>query len=329
MAEVLSQNEVDALLSAVDDGKLDLEETTIEEDDELSIYDFKRPERVSKEQIRSLETLHEIFARNLNASLSALMRTIVEVRLSSVEQLTYSEFIMSLPNPTCFNLLSARPLSGEIVLEINPSMVFPIIDKLLGGNVEESIPPDRPLTDIEIRIIDKISSQILNNLRDSWSNVTEINFVIEETESNPQLMQIVPPTEVVVLICFELRMGDASGMMNLCIPFTVIEPVMSSFSSQSWFGAEDQEKSPVGIERLETGIKKAPVESVVGLARTTITMKELRQLKIGSIITTPKEASSDLSLRIDGFPMFKGKPGVFRGRKALKVEGKTSLHAPY
>jgi len=329
MAEVLSQNEVDALLSAVDDGKLDLEETTIEEDDELSIYDFKRPERVSKEQIRSLETLHEIFARNLNASLSALMRTIVEVRLSSVEQLTYSEFIMSLPNPTCFNLLSAKPLSGEMVLEINPSVVFPVIDKLLGGNVEESVPPDRPLTDIEIRIIDKITSQILNNLRDSWSNVTEIQFVIEETESNPQLMQIVPPTEVVVLICFELRMGEASGMMNICIPFTVIEPVMSSFSSQSWFGIEDNEKTPLSVARLETGIKKAPVESVVGLAETTITMKELRQLKIGSIITTPKSASEDLSLRIDGFPMFKGKPGVFKGHKALRIKGKASLHAPY
>ena len=225
MDNVLNQSEVDALLSAYDEGQVAPAGSERAPPQEgaavVNLYDWKRPERVSKDQMRSLENLHEVFARNMGASLSAYLRTIVDVKLASVEQLTYSEFIMSLPNPTCFNLLSAKPLEGEVILEINPSIIFPIIDRLLGGGKDVSAPPDRPLTEIELGIVRRIITKALEQLRVVWARIKQIQFALVETESNPQLRQIVPPNEVVVLISFEITLGESSGSMNLCIPFMV------------------------------------------------------------------------------------------------------------
>jgi len=322
MPEVLSQNEVDALLSAVDEVDLDLsageEKASI---GEMSIYDFKRPERVSKDQIRALEGLHEVLARNLGATLSGTLRTIVDVKLTTVEQLTYGEFVMSLPNPTCFNVMTVEPLEGNMILEINPSIVFPIIDKLLGGGAFESIVPDREFTDIELRLIARITDHVLRHLKDVWSATKQIDFVIAETESNPQLMPIVPPNEVVVLISFEIRMGDGSGMMNLCIPFPVIEPVMGAFSSiQGWFTArqrrEDQADHRLSIENR---LRCTQLGARAYLAGTQISLRDLLDLKPGDVLRTEKLATAPLSMHVGGKPKFLGRVGSYRNRRAFQI----------
>ncbi len=171
MAEVLDQAEVDALLAAVDSGQIDQQTAEVigppggrkSATKDVRLYDFKRPERVSKDQIRALEAIHEGFARNFGASLSAFLRTIIEVRVATVEQLTYSEFIHSLPNPTCFNLLTAQPLEGQMCLEISPLIIYPVIDRLLGGSNNDLFIPQRPLTGIEWRLVGKITARALQS----------------------------------------------------------------------------------------------------------------------------------------------------------------------
>ncbi len=245
MAEVLDQNEVDALLAAVDSGEVDADAPEAAqvfshrrrgtgENLEVRNYDFKRPERVSKDQMRALEALHEGFSRNFGAALSGFLRTIIEVKVANIEQLTFSEFIHSLPNPTCFNLLTCEPLEGNMCLEISPLIIYPVIDRLLGGSNADLFIPQRPLTAIEQRLVSKILDRAMSALEESWSNVLPVNFALTDSESNPQLVQIVPPNEVVVVVGFELKMGSRAGTMSLCIPYNVIEPVMDKLSNQTW-----------------------------------------------------------------------------------------------
>jgi flagellar motor switch protein FliM len=199
-------------------------------------YDFKRPERVGKEQMRAFQSLHEGFARNFGASLSALLRTIVEAKLISVDQLTYSEFVYSLEIPTCFNLLKPMPLEGNWILDISPALLYPIIDRMLGGAASSESAMKRPLSEIEIRLTSRITSAFLRDLAMAWSNAITLNVEVERIESNPQLVQIVPPNEVVILVSFELSMGKTRGMVNLCIPFNTIERIGSKLTNNSWIG---------------------------------------------------------------------------------------------
>lgn len=333
MPDVLSQNEVDALLAAVDDGDLDLgsaQSGTMpaasggmgipEERSDIVIYDFKRPERVSTDQMRSMEMMHEVLARKLGASLSSYLRTIVEVKLASVEQLTYQEFIMSLPNPTCFNLLSCEPLDGSMVLEVNPSIVFPILDKLLGGGHTDLIIPEREMSDIEWRLMGHVTLDTLSFLRESWRPIMDIDFKVVQREANPQLMQIVPPNEVVILICFEVKMGPSSGMLNLCVPFPVVEPIMGNFSTiQTWFTSRKTGTEEEDVLKLNEGVDKAPLETVAYLAHTQMTLGQFVDLKPGDVIFTRKDRKQPMLVTIGGRPKYWGLPCAHRNEKAIRV----------
>src|SRR5688572_18876527 len=195
--EVLSQMEVESLLSALDAGtpktappqqSAGRSAPLIRSREKVTPYDFKRPERVGKEQMRALQSLHEGFGRNFGAALSAMLRMIVEVRLTSVDQLTYSEFIFSLENPTCFNLLRADPLEGNLILDINPSILYAMIDRMLGGGNDVTQQSRRPLTEIELRLVGRITSMFLKELKRAWMNVVELDLSVERVESNPQLV---------------------------------------------------------------------------------------------------------------------------------------------
>src|SRR5437773_1423870 len=228
--EVLSQSEVESLLSAMESHTARVGEAALAAPpppsgrpararEKVTPYDFKRPERVGKEQMRALQSLHEGFGRNFGASLSALLRSIVEVKLTSVDQLTYGEFVFSLENPTCFNLLRAEPLECNLILDINPSILYPIISRLLGGGKDAGPISRRPLTERALGLVGRITGLFLQELKHAWEGVLPLKLHVERVESNPQLVQIVPPNEVVVLISFELTLGELRGMINLCIPF--------------------------------------------------------------------------------------------------------------
>lgn len=323
MADVLEQSEVDALLSAVDSGQveeqIDFDQELDEPAKEAHTYDFKRPERVSKDQMRSLESLHESFARNLGASLSSFLRTIVEVRVATIEQLTYSEFIHSLPNPTNFNLLYCEPLEGQMCLEISPLIIYPIIDRLLGGSSSEMFIPQRPLTMIELRLIRKVTDRALEQLTEVWSSLVKVEFSLGEVESNPHLVQIVAPNEVVVVIGFELRMGTRSGTMSLCIPFNVIEPVMSKLATQGWLAYRRRESDEDHSRTLARSIDNAKVEIRVMLAEAPITVRELLDLQPGDIIQTAKPVSEEVLVRIQEKNKFAARVGKHKNSRAIRI----------
>ncbi|NLX13387.1 MAG: flagellar motor switch protein FliM [Phycisphaerales bacterium] len=324
MADVLDQSEVDALLSAVSAGEQETSEQEVfsrtrTRQQEIRTYDFKRPERVSKDQMRSLEALHESFSRNFGASLSAFLRTIVEVRVATIEQLTYSEFIHSLPNPTCFNLLNASPLEGQLCLEISPLIVYPIIDRLLGGSNAELFIPQRPLTAIEWRLVSRITSRLIVCMCEVWSHLVKIEFEVAETESNPHLVQIVAPNEVVVVVGLELKMGNRAGTMTLCLPFNVIEPVMGKLATQNWMAYQRKAGSSRNRERISTHLKKAELRLRAYLAESTITINDLINLQPGDIIPTKKPASTDLVVQVEGRNKFAGRLYQYKGARAIRI----------
>lgn len=284
-------------------------------------YDFKRPERVGKEQMRALQSLHEGFARNFGASLSALLRTIVESKLISVDQLTYSEFVYSLEIPTCFNLLRPNPLEGNWILDISPSVLYPIIDRMLGGAPTSESTLKRPLSEIEMRLTSRITSTFLRELATAWQNTLKLECELERVESNPQLVQIVPPNEVVVLVSFELMMGKARGMLNLCIPFNTIERIGSKLTNNSWIGYASSKSNPATQTQIQSMLGESQVEVVVSLARSKIRAVDLLNLKIGDVVTTEKDVNTPLDVEVAGVGKFTAKPGAFKGKKAVEVVG--------
>jgi flagellar motor switch protein FliM len=325
VADVLDQSEVDALLAAVDGGQVpqDAAPTVFGRagrlQTEVHVYDFKRPERVSKDQMRALEALHEGFGRNFGAALSGYLRTIVEVSVANIEQLTYSEFIHSLPNPTCFNLLKAEQLDGQLCLEVSPLIIYPIIDRLLGGSNADLFIPQRPLTQIEQRLVQRITDRATHHLSEAWSNLTPVTFSVQDFESNPQLVQIVPPNETVVVVGFEVKMGNRAGTMSLCIPYNVIEPIMGVLAAQNWFSYQRKGSQDDHLRKLTKNVCNAPVELRAFLAQTSISVNDLLALQVGDIITTEKPCSADVLIQIGGKHKFLGQVGQFRGCRAIRV----------
>lgn len=328
MPEVLDQSEIDALLAAVDAGIVEDDDRhgevfsrhrRGEEPVEVRPYDFKRPERVSKDQMRALQTLHESFARNFGASLSGFLRTIVEVKVATCEQMTYSEFISGLPNPTSFNLVEADKLDGQMCLEISPLIIYPIVDRLLGGTSQDLFIPQRPMTQIETRLIGNVITRGLSALSEAWSGIRQLQFHVSATESNPQLVQIVPPNEVVVVIGFELKMSTRAGTMNLCIPYNVIEPVMEELSARSWFSAVKHQMSDEVRAKIAGTLSVAGLTVTGTLARTTMTMRDLMSLSVGDLIVTEKPATTPVVVEVENQRKYLATMGQFRGNRALRI----------
>lgn len=328
MTDVLDQADIDALLSAVSTGEVEEPSEPAQifsrfrrdlENLEIRDYDFKRPERISKDQMRALQTLHDTFARNFGASLSGFLRTIVEIRIAHVEQMTYSEFISGLPNPTSFSLVNAPQLDGQLCLELSPLIIYPIIDRLLGGSNQELFIPQRAMTLIETRLIQRILNRGMAALSEAWESIRKIDFSLGEMESNPQIVQIVPPNEVVVVIGFEIKMANRAGTMSLCIPFNVIEPLVDALSAQNWFLAGRQRTDRQWESAISRRLSDAVLDVAGVLAETTMTLADFRGMDVGDLIMTEKPATMPVVLTAGGKPKFIANVGQFKGRRALKV----------
>jgi len=286
----------------------------------ITAYDFKRPERVGKDQMRAMQSLHESIARNFGASISGLLRTMLEVKLLSVDQLTYSEFVFSLDNPSCFNVIKPAPLEGHWVLDIAPSLAFAIIDRMLGGDPVPGETLRRPLTEIETRLMCRVVDLFLEQIVPAWANIIQLEPTIEATESNPQLAQIVPPNEVAILIGFEVLLGKNRGMMNLCIPFNTIEKFNSKLSRNGWVGYGKSKPTDHTRRKITRSIDTAAVDVVVTLARSRIKTSDLLDLAVGDIITTEQEVGHPLEVAIQNVPKFHASAGAYKGKKAVQIE---------
>ncbi len=320
MTEVLSQDEIDQLLTAISAGDVEAEEVPKPaEQRKIKIYDFKRPDKFSKEQIRTVSIMHETFARLTTTSLSAQLRSLVQVHVASVDQLTYEEFIRSIPNPTTLAVINMDPLKGSAILEIDPAITFSIIDRLFGGK-GESAKVTRDLTDIEQSVMEGIIVRVLGNMREAWSQVIDLRPRLGQIETNPQFAQIVPPTEMVVLVTLETKVGDVEGMMNFCIPYLTIEPIISKLSAQYWYSSVRRGATTENLNILRERLSTVEVTVVAEVGSMQLTVREVLALTVGDVVRLPNVRATDpMVLKIGNQPKFLCKPGVVGKKLAVQI----------
>jgi flagellar motor switch protein FliM len=319
MPEILSQNEIDALLSALSSGGAVEGAPSPEPGKGVKLYDFKHPDRFSKDQTRSLQMLHEHFSRLTSTSLSTYLRTITEVKLVSVDQLSYDEFIRSIPNPTCISLFQMPPLEGNALLEISPSLAFAIIDRLMGGK-GQAFHKNRELTEIEKSILLKIMDRIFETMREAWSSVIELTMSLKATEVNPQLfLQLYLPTEMVILMTQEVNVGESTGTFCVCIPYVVLEPIAGRLSSRSWFSGRSTANEEITEEVMNHHLSKfnLPLTAYLGDARLKV--KDILGLEKGDIVPLYTRRDEEIVVNVSGKPMYLGRPGTHRKHRAFKI----------
>ncbi|ADH99261.1 flagellar motor switch protein FliM [Salisediminibacterium selenitireducens] len=319
MADVLSQGEIDALLSALSTGEMDADELKKEETQKkIKTYDFKRALRFSKDQIRSLTRIHENFARLLTTQLSAQLRTFVQISVASVDQLPYDEFIRSVPKQTILNVFEPYPLDGRFVLEVNPNIAYAMLDRMLGGQGEAYNKVDN-LTEIEAKIMTQLFQRTLETFREAWLSVEEIDPMMDDLEVNPQFLQLVSPNETVVVISFSTTIGESSGMINICLPHVVIEPLLPKLSVHLWMQTKKKERKPGEIEALELNIKRAPLDVAVQLGQSEITIEEFVHLAVGDTIELNQSIDELLRMTVGGSPKYKVQPGKVKEHLAVQI----------
>ena len=284
---------------------------------QVTLYDFKRPNRVSKEQLRAFRGVHDKMARSLASQISSIMRSIVEIQLHSVDQMTYGEFLMSLPNPTSFNVFSIKPLEGSGVIEINPSIAFPMLDRLLGGK-GEPFDASREFSDIELSLFETILRVMMSTLKEAWGPVMEVYPTIESKESSPNVVQIVAQNEIVVMVVMEIIIGHSSGMMNICYPVIALEPILPKLASRDLMLNETSSKKSRNTElQVLLGGAKVGVEADLGNA--DLTMGDILGLKVGDVVRLSTPADDIVTVRVDSKERFKGEIGLRRFRKSIQI----------
>lgn len=320
MAEVLSQEEIDSLLSAISTGEMDIEEAkNIDDEKKVKTYDFKRPDKLSKDQLRTLQMIHETFARLNTTMLSAQLRTTVQIQVISVDQITYEEFTRSVPEFTIMGIFDTGSLEGNAILELNPSIAFALIERLFGGMGEKS-DVSRELTDIELTIIERIMLKQLNNLKEAWENIIQVSPRIEQIESNSQFVQIVGPNEMVALITFEVKIGDMEGMMNLCLPYPMIEPIVPKLSAQYWFSNIKKEGTTENLKALKERLNRVSVTVIAELGETEIRLNELLSLKNGDVININQSIDKLMNIKVGNKVKFRGVPGKIGKKMAMSIK---------
>ena len=318
MAEVLSQNEIDSLLEALSSGSLKAKELVTEEKKQIKPYDFRRPNKFSKDQLRTLVMLHENFAGLVTTSLSTYLRSMVRAQVVSVDQLTFEEFTKSLHNPTVMNLLTLRPLEGNIILEFPTQIAFAMIDRLLGG-AGNTFDKNRELTDIEQTVVRQVVLRILGNIKEAWHVVADLDPTFEAIELNPLFTQIIPPTDMVVLITLEIKIGETLGLLNLCLPFMVLEPIVDRLNAQFWFASNHKASTAQSIAAIQQRLAQAQVQVTVELGTATIKVRELLNIEVGDVIQLDQSLKGLLEIKIGNQVKFKGGPGVSGSKMAVQI----------
>ena len=319
MSEVLSQNEIDALLSALNSGEIDVQEIKEEKEErKVRDYNFKIPNKFAKDHTRTLQIMHENFSRLLQTYLSGYLRALVQIEVISVDQLTYNEFTNSMPNPSVLGIVEFAPLNGSIIFEMTPAISFAMIERILGGagNAFERV---RGFTEIELSLLEKIISQIISFFRDPWKNVIELRPRLKKIETNPQFAQILSPNETVALITLNTKVGNIEGMIHICIPHLVIEPVIPKLSTKFWFSGINKEITGSDLKIIEKKIQSTLLPIRVVLGESEITVRDLLGLGVGDVIQLNTSVNDDLKIYVGNLKKFSGKPGLKKNKVSIKI----------
>ena len=318
MPDVLSQDEIDNLLKALSSGELDVEEMKGTDEKQVKNYDFARPSKFSKEHLRTLEIIFEHFGRLLATNLPAYLRKSVNVDIVNSEVVIYSEFSNALSNPVLLGVVSMKPLAGNMVMEMASNLGFAIVDRLLGGT-GTALDKERDFSEIELTIIERIFSICVNLLKEPWENVIKVTPRLERIETNSQFAQIISPTETIAIITINLKMGDVEGLMNVCLPYTLLEPVMDKLNTKFWF-SNMQEKDPTMYgEVIENVISKTKVPIKAILGESKVNVSDFVNLQIGDIIKIDKKVDQELDVYVGNIKKFNALPGYFEDKYAVRI----------
>ena len=313
MNRQLSQQEIDAVFENLDDRKA--APATAQKGIR---FDFRRLDRIAKSQLRAIHLLHDTFVRNLGSSLSAYLRSYLTVNLVSVEQLSYGEFLEGLPSPTCITSLSLKPYEGNAVLELNPSIIFPVLEMLLGGSGKNPAVVQREITEIEQSLLDALFRIILHDLTEAWKGVTTIDFKIESIEKEPQLLQVLAPNEAVVAVGIEVRTGDSTGMMNMAMPAIIIKMMRQKFEQQ--WSVRKAESSETEQQRMLGFLCDAVVELDSRLEGARFTVADFLGLEEGDLVMFDHPLHRSVDGIVNGKLKFKGQVVRVGNNKAFRIE---------
>ena len=318
MKRQLSQQEIDAVFQS---SQPEVQGDTPHQ--KVNVFDFRRPDRIAKSQLRAIYLLHENFVRSIVSSLSAYLRTYLVVNLVSVEQLSYAEFLEGLPSPTCMASLGLKPYEGNAVLEINPTLVFPILEILLGGAGKTSTAIQREVTEIEQNLMDGLLRIILHDLREAWKTVTSIDFTIQSVDTEPQFLQVMAPNEAVVAVGIEMRLGESAGLMNIAMPSLMIKMMRQKFDQQ-WSVRKSASTAEEQNRVLEL-IRPSRIEVDVRLPVQHIQARDLLALAIGDVLAFDLPVDRPLDVVLNGRRHFQGRVVDTGKKRAAMLDGAVTV----
>ena len=318
MADVLSQNEIDALLKQLSSGELDVDEISDEPAVKIKDYDFTRPAKFSKEHLRTLEIIFENFGRLVSSNLPAYLRKNVQVDVMNSEAVTYSEFANALSNPVLLGIVDFAPLKGNIIIELASNLGFTIIDRMLGG-LGDPLEKPRDFSEIELSVLERIFTVLVDLLREPWKNVVEIHPRLERIETNSQFAQIISPSEMIAIVTINVCIGNVEGLMNVCLPFLTLEGIMDKLNTKYWFSTMKNKDEESYQEFIETAINKAQIPMKVLLGKSSISVMDFINLQVGDIIKLDSRVNDELDVYVGNIVKFKALPGSGAENYAVKV----------
>ncbi|WP_029321705.1 flagellar motor switch protein FliM [Butyrivibrio sp. AE3004] len=318
MSEVLSQNEIDNLLAALNTGELDVDQMSAADEKKVKDYDFKRPAKFSKEHLRTLEMIYEHYGRLLSTTLPLYLRKNVQVSVANSETVTYSEFSNALSNPVILGIINFLPLQGTIILELQANIGFAFIDRMLGGE-GVGLDKTRPFTDIEIPLIEKLITICMQLMVEPWENVLAINPIMERIETNPQFAQVISPTDMIAIVTLNIKIGEVEGLMNICLPYFTLESVMDKLNTKFWFSTMQKHDDDTYGDHLESLVRHVDVPVKAILGRCNVSVSDFVQLQRGDIIRLDNQVNSELQVYVGDIYKFTALPGTTKDKYAVRI----------
>lgn len=320
MSEVLSQAEIDALLTSMasGDSKVIEEAKNKKNVSKINVYNFARPSKFGKEQLRTLETIFDNFSRIASSFLTGYLRTSVEIEVLSSEQVTYGEFNNSILSPAILSIIDFNPFKGSIILDLSPAIGYSMIDRMLGG-IGNTITTEREFTEIEIVLLSKVIQKIVLRLEEPWEQVAKIEPRLNTLETNPQFAQIMAPNEMSAVITLSIKIGQVEGFMNFCIPYIVIEPIIGHLNTKHWFSTIDESQEELHRINVEQQLERVKIPISVIVGKTNITVDEFIEVQVGDVIPLDSYVTSDFKVKVGELTKFYAKPGINRGKNAIQI----------
>jgi len=323
LSDILSQAEIDALISAMVNQEQEAGRQNAGANHapkRIRQYDFRRPDKFSKDQIRTLQMIHENFIRPLQTYFAGRFRTMVQMVVGSVDQNTYAEFVRSISNPSVICPFTMSPLPGTCVLDINPVIAFPMIDRLFGGP-GGSVPQSRPLTEIESAVMQGVIRGTLDAYGEAWRNVFDMRMTPGNIETNPMFVQVAAPSEIVITVAVDVRVGEHVGVITLCLPHLTLEPILDKLSAHNWFKTQSREIRPADAAAIESVVGEAKVPVTAEMGRVELTVGEILGLDLGDVVVLDTKLTDPVRVKVGSETKFLGKPGQIRGRVVVEIDG--------